>query len=65
MHYFTFSDKDTTIYQQSSSLNAGQDEILEIRKDVSQTGGSVDVSRILIHFPLTPDNLLQPCPSNF
>ncbi len=53
MHYFTFSDKDTTIYQQSSSLNAGQDEILEIRKDVSQTGGSVDVSRILIHFPLT------------
>ena len=35
MHYFTFADKDTTVYQQSSSLNAGQDEVLEIRKDVS------------------------------
>ena len=52
MHYFTFADKDTTVYQHSSSLNAGQDEVLEIRKDVSQTGTSVDVSRILIHFPL-------------
>ena len=52
MHYFTFADKDTTVYQQSSSLNAGQDEVLEIRKDVSQTGTSVNVSRILIHFPL-------------
>ena len=52
MHYFTFADKDTTVYQQSSSLNAGQDEVLEIRKDVSKTGTSVNVSRILIHFPL-------------
>ena len=52
MHYFTFADKDTTVYQQSSSLNAGQDEVLEIRKDVSQTGTSINVSRILIHFPL-------------
>jgi len=52
MHYFTFADKDTTVYQHSSSLNAGQDEVLEIRKDVSQTGTSVNVSRILIHFPL-------------
>ena len=52
MHYFTFADKDTTIYQHSSSLNAGQDEILEVRKDVSQTGASINVSRILIHFPL-------------
>jgi len=69
MHYFTFADKDTTIYQQSSSLNAGQDEVLEIRKDVSQTGASVDVSRILIHFPLTYIsasivNGLIPKPSN-
>ena len=52
MHYFTFADKDTTVYEHSSSLNAGRDEILEIRKDVSQTGTSVNVSRILIHFPL-------------
>jgi len=52
MHYFEFSNKDTTIYEQSSSLNAGLDEILEIRKDVSQTGATVDVSRILIKFNL-------------
>ena len=48
MHYFEFAEKDTTLYEASSSLNAGLDEVLEIRKDVSATGGSVDVSRILI-----------------
>ena len=53
MHYFTFADKDTTIYQASSSMNAGLDEVLEIRKDVSDTGATVEVSRILIRFDLT------------
>ena len=53
MHYFIFADQDTTLYEASSSLNAGLDEILEIRKDVSDTGTSVDVSRIAIQFPLS------------
>ena len=53
MHYFTFADKDTTIYQQSSSINTGLDEVLEIRKDVSDNANQVNVSRILIRFPLT------------
>ena len=52
MHYFTFAEKDTTIYQASSSLNAGLDEILEVRKDVSSTGASVNVSRALIRFDI-------------
>jgi len=53
MHFFTFAEKDTTIYESSGSLNAGLDEILEIRKDVSDTGDVVDVSRILIRFDIT------------
>ena len=53
MHFFTFAEKDTTIYESSGSLNAGLDEILEIRKDVSDTGDVVDVSRILIKFDIT------------
>ena len=36
MHFFTFAEKDTTLYQDSGSLNAGLDEVLEIRKDVSE-----------------------------
>ena len=53
MHYFTFADKDTTLYQASSSLNAGLDEILEVRKDISDTGATVNVSRILMKFDLS------------
>ena len=53
MHYFLFPKKDTTLYQDSSSLNAGLDEILEIRKDVSDTGATVNVSRVLIKFDLS------------
>ena len=53
MHYFIFADKDTTLYQASSSMNTGLDEVLEIRKDVSDTGATVEVSRILIRFDLT------------
>ena len=37
MHYFTFANKDATIYEVSSSLNSGMDEILEVKKDVSET----------------------------
>ena len=53
MHYFTFANKDTTLYQASSSLNAGLDEVLEIRKDVSDTGATINASRILIKFDLS------------
>lgn len=53
MHYFTFAEKDTTLYQVSGSMNAGLDEIIEVRKDVSDTGDVVKVSRILIKFDLT------------
>jgi hypothetical protein len=52
MHYFTFAEKDSTLYQASSSLNAGLDEVLEVRKDVSDTGDSVNVSRILVKFDI-------------
>ena len=48
MHYFTFADKDSTLYEVSSSMNSGLDEILEVRKDVSDTGIFVDSSRELI-----------------
>ena len=53
MHYFVFSEKDATIYQASGSMNTGLDEILEIRKDISPTGDTVNVSRTLIEFDLT------------
>lgn len=53
MHYFEFAEKDATLYEASASLNSGLDEVLEIRKDVSDTGATVDVSRILIKFDLS------------
>jgi len=53
MHYFTFGEKDTTLYEASSSVNAGLDEILEIRKDVSDTGDTVSTTRVLIRFDLS------------
>ena len=53
MHYFTFAEKDTTLYEVSGSMNAGLDEVLEVRKDVSDTGDVVNASRILIKFDIT------------
>ena len=50
MHYFTFGEKDTTLYENSGSLNTGLDEILEIRKDVSDSGDTVSATRALIRF---------------
>ena len=52
MHYFEFAEKDNTLYQVSASLNAGLDEILEVKKDVSDNGLIVNSSRILIKFDL-------------
>ncbi len=53
MHFFTFAEKDSTIYQKSGSLNSGLDEVLEIQKIVSDSGDAVNVSRILIKFDLS------------
>ena len=53
MHYFEFPTKDTTLYEQSASMNTGLDEILEIRKDMNADGSVVNVSRALIKFDLT------------
>jgi hypothetical protein len=53
MHYFEFASKDTTLYEVSQSMNAGLDEILEIRKDTNPDGSVVNVSRALIKFDLT------------
>lgn len=52
MHYFVFPEIDTTLYQASGSSNAGLDEILEIQKTMSNSGGNINVSRILIKFDL-------------
>ena len=52
MNYFIFPDIDTTIYQASGSSNAGLDQILEVRKDMSTSGGNIRVSRILMKFDL-------------
>jgi len=50
MHYFEYINRDTTIYSggTTSSLNAGHDEILEVVKEVSSDGGTINVSRILL-----------------
>jgi len=53
MHYFEYATKDTTLYEASQSFNAGLDEILEIRKDMNDSGTVIFVSRALIKFDLT------------
>jgi len=52
MFYFEYPTVDTTLYQAtpSSSTNTGIDEILEVRKDMNDSGTQIDVSRILIKF---------------
>ena len=50
MHYFEFAEKDAILYEKSGSLNSGLDEILKIRKDVSDAGDVITVSRAVIKF---------------
>ena len=50
MHYFTFAEKDTTLYERSGSRNTGLDEILEIRKDKNANASTINVSRALISY---------------
>ena len=52
MHYFIYPESDTTLYSASGSMNTGLDEILEIRKDVDDSGVKTKVSRILMKFDL-------------
>ena len=53
MNYFIFPDIDTTLYEASGSSNAGLDEVLEIRKDMTSSGGNIKVSRILMKFDIS------------
>ena len=55
MHYFEFGKRDTTLYSggTTSSINTGQDEVLEINKVVNDDGTIANVSRILIDFDYT------------
>ena len=53
MYYFIYPEVDTTLYQASGSMNAGLDEILEIKKDMSAAGSNIKVSRILMKFDLS------------
>lgn len=48
-----FLSKDTTIYEATASMNTGIDEILEIRKIVSGSGGDLMRSRALVQFDTT------------
>ena len=55
MHYFEFANRDTTLYSGgvTASINTGMDEILEVKKEVSNDGSIVNTSRILIDFDYT------------
>ena len=54
MHFFEFAQKDSTLYegQATQSVNTGLDEILEVRKDMDDSGQTINVSRIVIQFDL-------------
>ena len=52
MHYFSYPIEDATLYEGSSSMNTGLDEIIEVRKDVSDGGATVNVSRVVMKFDL-------------
>jgi len=52
MYYFVTSSKDSTIYLQQPTQNAGRDEILEISK--IYYGNLKDISRSLIKFDTSP-----------
>ena len=43
MHYFEFANRDTTLYSGgvTASINTGMDEILEVKKEVSNDGSIV------------------------
>ena len=55
MYYFEYPTTDTTLFEGgvTSSINAGHDEILEVRKNMNSNGTTISVSRILMKFDYT------------
>ena len=55
MHFFSFAEKDSPLYEGSAtqSRNTGLDEILEVRKDMNADGSVINTSRTLIKFDIT------------
>ena len=55
MHYFEFATADATLYEgeATQSVNTGLDPILEVRKDMNDTGTIINVSRALVKFNLS------------
>ena len=55
MHYFEFATADATLYEgeATQSVNTGLDPILEVRKDMNDTGTTINVSRALVKFNLS------------
>ncbi len=49
-----YADSDATMYEANSlqTYNTGLDEILQIQKTMSTSGGNIKVSRILIKFDI-------------
>ena len=49
MHYFEFATADATLYEgeATQSVNTGLDPILEVRKDMNDSGTVINLS--LIH----------------
>ena len=54
MHYFEFATADATLYEgeATQSVNTGLDPIIEVRKDMNNTGTVISVSRFVIKFDL-------------
>ena len=48
-----FPSKDATLYEHTASMNTGLDPILEIRKDISGSGGDLFRSRAIVQFDTT------------
>ena len=48
-----FPTQDTTIYNTTSSMNTGIDEILELQKVISGSTGALKISRALLQFDLS------------
>jgi len=55
MNYFEFATADATLYEgeATQSVNTGLDPILEVRKDMNDSGTVIAVSRALIKFDLS------------
>ena len=46
----TYATKDATLYEATASMNTGNDEILELSKDVSGSYGALARSRVIVQF---------------